>query len=346
MTGSRPRIEELDVLRGFALCGILLVNVQPITGMGFAAPPPAAAGPPHMTEAALSMLAEGRFIPVFAFLFGAGFAMFLESPAERHPRPRLPLVRRLVALAVIGALHSLLYPGEVLLSYAVFGLVILLPASYLPRRLVLGAGLVWSAAAVTLVHGGAALTPGLFLLGSATARYRVPHTLPERTRQVAAVFVLLLASSVPAMVWHFQEIERTGFASSGAVAGLLMAAVHTAGICLLMRTPLSRFLRKLFTPMGRMALTNYLSATVAVLLTGALLGLKDRPVDWTILGALAACVLLVQWVLSTCWLRRFRYGPVEWVWRCVTWWSVVPIAIPPDQRGSGGVPRKLSGAGF
>lgn len=41
-----------------------------------------------------------------------------------------------------------------------------------------------------------------------------------------------------------------------------------------------------------------------------------------------AGLLAAQAVLSPLWLRRFRYGPVEWLWRCVTWWRWMPIRAP------------------
>nr|WP_221308337.1 DUF418 domain-containing protein [Nocardiopsis mwathae] len=319
----------MDVLRGFALCGILLVNIGPITQMGYGAlealGPDDPLPPVHPAEDYLHLFVDGRFMPIFAFLFGIGFALFLDSAQARADKPRLLLVRRLVMLAALGALHMLVYPGEVLLSYAIVGLVILLPATYLPRWAVLIGGVVGSVAGVTLVHGGLPLVPGLFLLGLAVARYGIPQTLERRSGETAIAFLLFAAASVAAVFWQVSDgLNKTGFTTSSVVAGLLMACAYVTGMCLLMRTPLKGLLHAVFAPLGRMALTNYLSATLVVLLVGWLLDFSSHD-RYGALFALAGGLLTTQWAFSTLWLRHFRYGPLEWAWRCVTWWELVPL---------------------
>jgi uncharacterized membrane protein YeiB len=81
----------------------------------------------------------------------------------------------------------------------------------------------------------------------------------------------------------------------------------------------------LFTPLGRLALTNYLTATVLVRLVAPLLG--GRPENWssgTVL-AIAGAILAAQWVFGTLWLRRYRQGPLEWLWRWATWARRTPL---------------------
>jgi uncharacterized membrane protein YeiB len=73
--------------------------------------------------------------------------------------------------------------------------------------------------------------------------------------------------------------------------------------------------------MGRMALTNYLSSTLLIL--AALPLLTADPTRWSVVG-FALAVLVAQAVFGRWWLSRFRYGPLEWVWRCGTWWRIVP----------------------
>lgn len=78
--------------------------------------------------------------------------------------------------------------------------------------------------------------------------------------------------------------------------------------------------------MGRMALTNYLSHSLvfAIIMLGWGFGLYGS-VGYAGLSAMAAALLLVQAVVSPWWLGRFRYGPMEWLWRCFTYWRVVSI---------------------
>jgi len=310
------RVWQLDVLRGFALCGILLVNIPPITNMvGYLE-----SGVADPVRAALDLTVQNRFFPIFSTLFGVSFAMLLDGAAGRTSHPRLVLVRRLVALGVLGALHQLLQPGEALLPYAVVGLIVALPASWLPRALVLAAAVVALAVPLATVGAGLPLLPGLFLLGLAITRYGVPVTLETRGRQLAVLFAAACLAAVPALMWQSSTLADR----ADAAAGLVMATAYVTGLLLLLRTPARQVLRAALEPLGRMALTNYVTATVLVLAANPLLGLSGSN-RWGAMFALAAAILAVQVAWSRRWLSAFRYGPLEWVLRCATWWQVVPI---------------------
>lgn len=181
---NRPRIIALDVLRGFALCGILVANVQPITASGDVVI--------HETAAAtgsdwLGLLVYQRFFPIFSVLFGVGFSLLLHSAGDRTARPRLLLLRRLLVLLAIGLVHLLLWPGEILTVYAVVGLVVLLPSSWLPRWTVVGLAVALIGVALAFGNGAHVLSPGLFLLGSALTRYRVIDRIEQSTLVPAAL---------------------------------------------------------------------------------------------------------------------------------------------------------------
>jgi uncharacterized protein len=82
-----------------------------------------------------------------------------------------------------------------------------------------------------------------------------------------------------------------------------------------------------FEAAGQMAMTNYLamSFVMALIFQGWGLGLFDRfnrLEQWGFL--LLGCVLMLAW--SRPWLARFRFGPLEWVWRCLTYWRLFPLA--------------------
>ncbi|GAB7192019.1 hypothetical protein NUM3379_27280 [Kineococcus sp. NUM-3379] len=315
------RLAALDVLRGFALCGILLVNIGPVAHFGYDVPH----GPPTLDDAGgwLQLLVQQRFHPVFALLFGAGFSLFLASAARRSARPRVVLLRRLLVLLPLGVLHQFWHPGEALVFYAVIGLLVLLPSTWLPRWTVaLGAAVLVPAALTT--GGGVALVPGVFLLGSALVRYGVVARVEDSTGIPLLLFAGFAAASVPALAWQLQDLAGSGFTASSAVAGFLLAGAYVSGVLVLLRTPLRGFLRALFTPLGRTALTNYVAATPVVVLAGHVLDLSHSR-SWTELLLVAVGVLAVQWVLSVLWLRRFRQGPLEWLWRCATWGRREPL---------------------
>ena len=116
----------------------------------------------------LGLFTEQRFFPIFALLFGIGFQLLLHSASNRATHPRLLLLRRLLALLVVGlAHHVLLWQGDILTAYAVVGLVVLLPSTWLPRWALAGLAALLTAASVLVAGGSFSLVPGLFLMGSA-----------------------------------------------------------------------------------------------------------------------------------------------------------------------------------
>ena len=319
------RVVALDVVRGFALCGILVANVKPIAHRGGTAALPAA-GTPSRGAGWVHLLVDQRFFPLFSLLFGIGFSLLLQQATARSPRPRLLLVRRLVALLAAGVVHfALLWRGDVLTVYAVVGLVVLLPSSWLPRVVVAVLGAVLVAVSVAFLGGWYSLVPGLFLVGSALTRYGVVSRLQQPGRFVVLVWAVCALAAVPLLVLQARP-DDAGPASNVVypLAGLVLAGVYAGGLVLLLRTPLRRVLVAVFVPLGRTALTNYLGATVAVL---ALARLADDPETWSTADvlAIAAGVLAVQWVAAMIWLRRFRQGPLEWGWRWVTWGQRPPM---------------------
>ncbi|MFI9504339.1 DUF418 domain-containing protein [Nocardia sp. NPDC052566] len=325
---ERWRIYELDAVRGFALCGILVVNIWQLTDMRVTRAPGVLDPQRHV----LSVVFEGRFFPIFSFLFGLSFALFLDSAARRTARPRLVLVRRLVALGVLGLVHHQFQPGEALLPYAIVGLVILLPAAWLPRWVVLAAGLAGTVGVAFALGGGFGLVPGLFLLGLATARFGIADTLDDRGWQITLLFAIAVPAAIVAGMWEYRTPYLNLLASPApAIAGLLGALAYLTGVLLLLRTEAGEIAAELLVPLGRLALTNYVTATALILALAPLIGLRDSTRYGMVL-ALAAAIIVVQAVFSYAWLTWFRYGPFEWVWRCVTWWQLVPNRRSKGER--------------
>jgi uncharacterized protein len=318
MTGALPtrrRIAALDALRGFALCGIVFINIPQTMDMMHDL---------SRAPAGVRLFVLGRFYPIFYLLFGLGFGLFLASAARRSDRPRLPMARRLLALGVLGALHHLLQPGEVLLPFAVTGLVVLLPLSYAPARVNLVVGAVLTVAGVLVGVGGFGVLPGLFVLGFALAQTGFAEVLAERT---TALGIAAAGAAVLAVVAYLVAVSSGGALVGrwfGLVFSMSMAAVYAAVFLLLLRTPAGPALSAVFAPLGRLALTNYLSATVLFVTFGAVLGLRGSS-DWGAAALLGVAILVVQAVWSPLWLRRFGYGPLEWLWRTVTYWRLIPI---------------------
>ena len=323
-----PRIHALDTLRGFALCGILIINIyQQVVFRGHAA------GTARLLPEAVQLLFYERFYPIFSILFGIGFGIFLQRASARTDRPRVVLARRLAILLLIGVVHYVFHPGEALTAYALTGLVVLLPVSYLSGRLALVVSIVLLLVGSQLVVGYGPI-PGLLTLGYALATLNVPAALSRHTGRVAVAFAVCAALSVTWIVLTLRGVTLPvinvvggpggGVSLLNPLAGIVTGLAYCCGLLLLMRTPAGPILSAVLSPMGRMALTNYLSATVLFLVFGPLLGI-DSTADLPQIIGLTIGILAVQAVWSVLWLRSFRYGPAEWAWRCLTWWRRAPI---------------------
>lgn len=305
----RPeRVGELDCLRGLAIGGIVFVNVYQVM---------------QMTDVpyALTEFVRYHFFPIFSFLFGMGFAIFLASARHKTGAPRKVMFRRLGALALLGAAHSTLQPGEVLLPYAVAAVVFLMPASYLPKWATPALAAALLAAGIALGGGVILLIPGLLAAGYAAARHDLHQRIPSRAGRLAGALAALVAlaailrvtsASDAAPAYIPEVIDRRG------AGALIESAAYCAALLALLRTQLGSAVEAVLAPMGRLALTNYVSATLIFVPAGTVLDLRGSA-DYTTAVALAAAIVAIQAIWSPIWLSCFRYGPLEWAWRAITW---------------------------
>lgn len=390
---TADRITVMDILRGAALFGILLMNIEAFTGpldLSFTGVDPHWHGIDYLADALVYVLVQGKFFLLFSLLFGAGFAVMAQR-AQGAGRDFTPIyLRRSVALLLIGACHALLvWSGDILLVYALLSFLLLgtrrWPVSMLPAMgalvyafavglSLLFALLVWAAArggspldsagsmraaqevieAQRLAYGegswaqanvqrladlrhmvgGILITGpeifGMFLIGAWFARSGALAdparfaSLYARLRWIAMPVgvVLMLASAA----WHpylapGEFTVRTGLSyAMAAVASLLMALGYLGWI-----VQARHALGWLAAP-GRMALTHYLlqSLLCTWLFFGYGLGFFEQlPRAWQLVFAVALFALQVG--ISHLWLARFRYGPMEWLWRAMTYLRWPPL---------------------
>jgi len=119
-----------------------------------------------------------------------------------------------------------------------------------------------------------------------------------------------------------------------AVAAPALALAYASGFALAWLRLEGRFLR-LLSPVGRTALTSYVTQTLVCTAAFVWLGLGR---GLSAIGCLGVAVLIfaVQCVLASTWLRRFRLGPLEWLWRCATYGRIIEIrrsAVPAETSG-------------
>src|SRR5438046_172039 len=121
---SRPvttseRIVPIDVLRGFALLGILAMNIQSFSMVDAAYDNPIAYGDLHGANFIVwllcHILADQKFVSIFSMLFGAGIVLMWQRIERHGGRPARTHYRRVSWMIVFGLLHAhLLWAGDIL----------------------------------------------------------------------------------------------------------------------------------------------------------------------------------------------------------------------------------------
>lgn len=144
---AAERITAMDVLRGFALLGILLMNIEGMVGPLTAAlggVDPALTGADKVVDTLIYLLVQGKFYPLFSLLFGMGFAVMLARAQAREQPFFAVYLRRILALLAIGLVHAwLIWAGDILVAYAIVGFVLLLFYRRTPMQRLVGWSVFW-----------------------------------------------------------------------------------------------------------------------------------------------------------------------------------------------------------
>ena len=366
----------LDFVRGVAILGILLLNISAFGLPKAAYLNPAWSGSATLSDAwtwaLLDLLAQVKFLTLFALLFGAGLQLLL-------PRGKRWIQSRLTLLALLGFIHGLFFwDGDILLAYALVGLVswrmvreahhvkslfntgVVLYLTGIAVLVLLGmisgpaANRSWVPDAANLqyeqywkLHGGMEAVSnradmlsdnllalgaqygwqlaGMMLMGAALMRsgwLKGQFSLRHYRRTGALLVVAGMAVNLPAifaqwyLAWDYRwcafllQAPRELSAPLQAIGYAALAWGYWPQLC--------RFrLVGAIACVGRMALTNYLLQTLICTTLFYHLGLFMR-FDRLQLLAFVPPIWAVNLLLSSLWLRRFRQGPVEWLWRQLT----------------------------
>jgi uncharacterized protein len=186
----------------------------------------------------------------------------------------------------------------------------------------------WRCGGMMLI--GMALFKNGFLTGAKDARVYLQTALIAY-----AVGLPLVAFGAYDLVTHDFEMIRSNLVSIhfNYVGSIAMALGHASLVLLAVKKGLLSGVIRLIADAGRMAFTNYLTQTLicTTLFYGygfALYGQIDRAGLWVVW----ACIVAVQLIWSRYWLRAFRMGPLEWLWRCATYLTVAPLRRSPQPR--------------
>jgi uncharacterized protein len=402
------RIAVVDVLRAFALFGIIITH----SATGFLAGQ--TPSPDFMLFTPLdrgvstleNLLTFGKFFTIFSFLFGLSFAIQLRNAAQKGVGFSGRFTWRLLVLALIALVHGAFFTGDILIIYAILGLL-LIPFRNLKTRtllitalvlifnipgLLLGMAVVGAQPSPEQVAQNAAMqaqfaeialrtfeikqsgtlaelapinltyglltkmafmvftgrlwiTFGLFLLGMCAGRLEIFrfsessrhffHRLLWPSAAVAAVTTLIAVvrpaplqlSSVPDLLAWF----------SFTVQQVSLSAFYVAAVTLLYWRKPAQGLLPALAPLGRMGLTTYLSQTAfgILLFYGMGFGLLGKIGVAAAVGASIAFFVL-QILLAQAWMTRFSLGPVEWLWRSLTYFKLQPLRPAQSQPATTG----------
>ncbi|MCL9998133.1 MAG: DUF418 domain-containing protein [Erythrobacter sp.] len=407
-TESGARIDTLDFIRGIAVMGILAANIiafgQPFEAYiypgAFRTDPADPGGWLWITQ---FVLIDGKMRGLFTLLFGAGLYLFMEKAWARGASVGLQ-AWRLAILMLFGLIHFfLIWNGDILFSYALFGFVTLAClgwsaraqatvalAGYItgvafcavtytfpwlildtpfgqsspalteqrePLSAVVDAALASGEVPANMIAAGdyAALvayrvttewmeplnnallfgweTLPLMVLGVALYRLGFFHGAFGRRRMVVWGWIGVIAGGVGHLAIGL-VMKAGGFTYFGGVAAFLglsplprlWMVVGLAALLVAYAPSATGWLGDRVRAAGRAAFTNYLGTSIVMMFVfqGWALGLfgqLNRPQLYIVVAL--ACIVMLAW--SKPWLDRYNYGPLEWLWRCLTYRRVFPL---------------------
>jgi uncharacterized protein len=395
---SRQRLETLDVLRGFALLGILAMNIRAMSAPMSAYMYPYAlfdyAGPSRLAYLFTTIVFDLKMMGLFSMLFGAGVLLYANKPTESGRPPRALWFRRMFVLLAIGLVHAyFIWPGDILVPYALCGILLLWWMRNRTARTLLVSAIVMLTigAAFAVVHGltwgsmseadravelelmmptreqalghvslmlgsysqfvagnapstfmfetmffllfffwrcGGMMLLGMSLYKSGFLEGRLPSSTYARVALIATPLGLGLA------VIGARELDRVAYAMPIRAlvdlwnyAGAVFASIgYAATLIWVVKSQAMTGLRRRLAAVGQMALSNYLfhSVTASVLFLGWGFGLAGR-FDYAAQLLVVAAIWMVQLIVSPIWLRHFRFGPAEWLWRTLTYGQAQPM---------------------
>lgn len=387
---QRERIAELDILRGFALFGVLTMNFVGFASANIMATEAQLAALPtaaldNYVLIGVEWLIGDKANTMFATLFGLGFYLQMKR-GEGKPGFEKRYSRRLFWLLVIGWANALfLWMWDILNLYALAGFALLAMRRWRTRTLVIvGATLAlysdnlqewwtgqfgWELIPYGEIYGDAAVLArqaaihdypalvaifakwtwtdwisggllvawaiyalGRFALGAAIGRSGILDDiqghLPVLRRIAAIALPLGILFALVVRLWsegHWAPFGE-GTKQLGDVlrspAALLLAAGYASGIVVALHSGWGTRFWRMLAPVGQMALTNYLAQGFAYgfVLFGVGPGMAlAGKIGSTAVLAICIAFFALQIAFSHWWLARYRFGPMEWLWRMLTY---------------------------
>jgi uncharacterized protein len=393
------RIIPVDVLRGVALLGILLMNIQSFSMIGAAYFNPTAYGDLHGANwwvwLLCHILADQKFMTIFSMLFGAGILLMTQHIEAKGLPPARLHYRRMGWLILFGLLHGfLLWDGDILYAYGMSGLAVFLLRKIAPGKQLLLAGLLlaigsgvslasyysmpwWPAAQrqelerniwqptaeeegreIAAYRGSFASAfhqraqsergnivqaffflefwrvAGLMLAGMAVFKLGIFSAKASRALYTGMILAAVLIG-IPLILYGVHQEIKSGWsfgysfflaAQYNYLASILVSFGWIGMVMLACKSGWWLAYTGRLGAIGRMAFSNYILHTLicTTLFYGYGLGQFGKVARTTQLE-IVVVIWILQLVISPMWLEKFRYGPLEWLWRSLTYGKRQPF---------------------
>ncbi len=394
------RYHSLDLLRGIAVLGILIMNIQSFAMIQAAYINPTAYGDftgiNRWVWILSHIFADQKFMTIFSILFGAGIILLTQRAEAKGVSAAGLHYRRTLWLLLIGLAHAyLLWHGDILVPYALCALIVFLFRKKRAKTLfITGIIFILIPSIIYLLIGWSMQfwqpeqiqetlvnwKPTPEIVAKELSDFR-GGWLEQMNQRVPSAFFLetylfliwsmwraggLMLIGMAFFKWGFLTAERKEeFYKRGITIGLAVGLVFIvfglirnfledfsmeysffigpqfnywgslfvsfAFICLVMLLSQRSIKSRLFNSLagvGRTAFSNYLLQTVicTTIFYGhglGLFGYVERGTQFLIVIA----VWVFQILVTNIWLRYFRFGPAEWLWRSLTYWKLQPMKI-------------------
>ena len=393
------RIISIDLLRGIAVLGILIMNIQSFSMIGAAYINPMAYGDLTGINKWIWILshlfARAKFMSIFSILFGAGVLLFTDRAIEKGRKASAFHYRRMFWLLVFGMIHAyLIWYGDILVNYSLCGMLVFLFRKMPPKKLLIygflffivpiildvSTGLTiqywpaetynqnmqtWLPGAEEISHEIVAMrgswleqmairVPGTFFLQTflffwrtfwrvtammllGMALYKWGILSAQRSGQFYKKLILIglagFAMSAFGVYKNFQHnwsMDYSMFLGTqlNYIGSVLVALGYIGIIMLISKSSGFIRLKNLFASVGKMAFTNYILMSLIAMFIFygnglGLFGQVERSGQILIIFAIWIIIL----VISPLWLKYYQYGPLEWLWRVLTYWHLQPLKL-------------------
>lgn len=340
---QKERIVSLDIIRGLALFGILFINVGAYQLVVEGQPLPVYSKFNSILDTVIDIFIEKKFYSIFSVLFGVGYYIFTSRAEARGDKPRWRFARRLLALFLIGIVHLIFFWGSILFAYAVIGLFLL---PFYHAKVSTISKWLFSLIAVYIVSIlGQMFMPNIsflstifdflgndimtiyimFLTGFLVAKANWIGNVRQHTKQIQWVIYVTCPLFVGLSSW-------IGFASQNQDAHLhlllglgVIPTTYFYVACLLLileHEPIVKILKPIGR-VGQMAFTNYLAQSFIGLAIIKLMGFEVMSTSRIVI--IAIMIFVIQIIFSVIWFKLFKMGPLEKVWRWMTYGRKVSV---------------------